>query len=66
MILDLVAAASSAIRFDQLGLDPVALYPQLVARHQAPPLRPPLNRDARLRAGFTEAELAWLESPDGL
>ena len=25
MILDLVAAASSAIRFDQLGLSPVAL-----------------------------------------
>jgi uncharacterized ferritin-like protein (DUF455 family) len=48
------------------GLDPLALYPQLVARHQAPPLRPPLNREARLRAGFSEAELAYLESPDGL
>ncbi|MDP4299888.1 ferritin-like domain-containing protein [Leptothrix discophora] len=51
---------------ERAGEDPLTLYPTLVARHRAPPLRPPLNREARLRAGFSEAELAWLESPDGL
>ncbi len=45
---------------DLEGLDPLALYPQLVARHQAPPLRPPLNREARLCAGFTVQEIDWL------
>ena len=42
------------------GLDPVALYPQLVARHAAPHLRPPFNLAARRAAGFSEDELAWL------
>ncbi len=42
------------------GLDAVALYPQLVQRHEAPRLRPPFNTAARLAAGFTEAELAYL------
>jgi uncharacterized ferritin-like protein (DUF455 family) len=42
------------------GLDPVAHYPCLVERHQAPRLRAPLNLDARRAAGFSEAELAWL------
>ncbi|MCC2673726.1 MAG: hypothetical protein K0R58_673 [Ramlibacter sp.] len=42
------------------GLDPVAHYAQLVERHCAPRLYPPFNRDARLRAGFSEEELAWL------
>ena len=44
------------------GHDPQALYPQLAARHAAPRLRPPFNRSARLAAGFSEAELAWLET----
>ena len=43
------------------GLDPVAHYGQLVQRYGAPRLKPPFNRAARLSAGFTEAEIAFLE-----
>jgi len=42
------------------GLDPVAHYGVLVERHAAPRLHPPFNREARLRAGFSEAELDYL------
>jgi len=42
------------------GLDPVALYPQLVERYAAPRLHPPFNEAARRKAGFTEAEIAAL------
>ncbi|MEN9905042.1 MAG: hypothetical protein RLZZ555_1607 [Pseudomonadota bacterium] len=42
------------------GLDPVAQYPELVKRYQAPPLRPPFNQEARLRAGFSRQELDYL------
>lgn len=42
------------------GLDPVAHYGELVRRHQAPPLRPPFNQEARLRAGFSQQELDYL------
>lgn len=42
------------------GLDPVAHYGVLVERHAAPRLHPPFNEEARRRAGFTDAELAWL------
>jgi uncharacterized ferritin-like protein (DUF455 family) len=42
------------------GLDPVGLYPELVSRYQAPPLRPPFNTEARLRAGFSQQELDYL------
>jgi len=42
------------------GLDPIALYPELVARYEAPRLRPPFNFSAREAAGFSEAELAYL------
>jgi uncharacterized ferritin-like protein (DUF455 family) len=42
------------------GLDPIAIYPQLVQRYAAPKLYPPFNEDARRRAGFTQAELDWL------
>jgi len=45
---------------EQRGLDPVALYPELAARYQAPRPRPPLNRTAREAAGFSAEELAWL------
>jgi uncharacterized ferritin-like protein (DUF455 family) len=44
----------------QLGLDPVAYYPVLVERYGAPRLYPPFNREARLQAGFTAQEIAWL------
>ena len=39
------------------GLDPVALYPELAERYQAPRPRPPLNFEARAAAGFVPAEL---------
>ncbi len=42
------------------GLDPVAIYPELAARYDAPKPRPPLNLDAREAAGFSAEELAWL------
>ncbi|WP_422015169.1 ferritin-like domain-containing protein [Roseateles sp.] len=44
----------------QRGLDPVALYPDLVERFQAPKLRAPFNLEARRAAGFEDAELAAL------
>ncbi|MGE3346672.1 MAG: ferritin-like domain-containing protein [Ramlibacter sp.] len=42
------------------GLDPVAHYSVLVARHDAPRLYPPFNESARRKAGFSDEELAWL------
>ena len=42
------------------GLDPVAHYAVLANRYMAPRLYPPFNAEARLRAGFSEEELAWL------
>lgn len=49
----------------QQGIDATTLYPQLVARYQAPRLKPPFNLQARRAAGFTEAELIWLTQADG-
>ena len=46
---------------DRDGLDPLALYPVLAARHGAPRLRAPLNLEARRAAGFQPDELAALE-----
>jgi len=47
------------------GLDPLTLYPTLVARYAAPRLRPPFNWEARRAAGFSEAELNALSAgPD--
>lgn len=46
----------------QQGLEPVAHYRVLARRHTAPRLRPPFNLDARRSAGFSEAELAGLQS----
>lgn len=42
------------------SLDPVAHYAVLVQRYDAPRLYPPYNESARLRAGFSEEELALL------
>lgn len=39
------------------GLDPIATYTMLAVQYKAPQLRGPFNREARLRAGFTELEL---------
>jgi len=40
------------------SIDPVAGWDGLAQAHGAAAPRPPFNREARLRAGFTEAELA--------
>lgn len=45
------------------GLDPEALYPKLLKQYAAPRLKPPYNLAARRSAGFSEAELSWLEDP---
>lgn len=42
------------------GLCPEAAYRDLIERFQAPRPRGPLNREARLAAGFSTDELAWL------
>lgn len=44
------------------GLEPVAHYAALVERHEAPRPKPPLNEAARRAAGFSEAELLWLQN----
>jgi len=43
------------------GIDPAATFEALIARHLRGSLRGPFNTEARLRAGFTEAELAQLD-----
>lgn len=47
----------------QRGLDPLAHYRQLVRQHRAPQPKPPLNTAARQQAGFSAAELAYLQQP---
>lgn len=42
------------------GVDPLATYAELAARHAAPRLHGPFNLAARRAAGFTEAELDTL------
>jgi len=44
------------------GLDPVVTYARLAQEYKAPQLRGPFNLEARLAAGFSEAELAKLLS----
>lgn len=60
-----VAAGNRWYRFvcEQRGLDAIATYAELAARHQAPKLRAPFNLEARRAAGFDEAELAALIQP---
>jgi uncharacterized ferritin-like protein (DUF455 family) len=43
---------------ERAGLDPLLAWDGLANAHGASPPRPPFNREARLRAGFTEGELA--------
>jgi len=47
----------------QQGLDPESCYVDLIDAFEAPWPRPPLNRPARVLAGFSEAELDRLEKP---
>lgn len=42
------------------GLQPDTTFRQLLVDYDAPPLKPPFNLAARRRAGFSEAELDWL------
>jgi len=46
------------------GVDPASTFRALIGRHLRGVVRGPFNTDARLRAGFTEAELAELKSAD--
>ena len=48
----------------QRGLEPVATYARLAAEYETPVLRGPFNLIARRAAGFSEAELAALISPE--
>jgi uncharacterized ferritin-like protein (DUF455 family) len=47
---------------EQRGLPPQATYFRLLAEHMGGRIRCPLNREARLAAGFDEAELNQLEA----
>jgi uncharacterized ferritin-like protein (DUF455 family) len=47
---------------DQRGLDSLSTFESLRQQYQAPKLRPPFNMEARKLAGFTEAELAYLDA----
>ena len=42
------------------GLDPIAIYPEMARRYNAPVLKGPFNLEARRAAGFTDEELAAL------
>jgi uncharacterized ferritin-like protein (DUF455 family) len=44
------------------GLDPLDHYVTLHNRHAAPKLRAPFNTEARLKAGFTSQEIAFLSA----
>ncbi len=44
------------------GHDPENHYGELVRRYEAPRLKPPFNTAARRAAGFSEAELLWLQN----
>lgn len=46
----------------QRKLDPVTCYAELAAQYRAPKMRGPFNLDARRAAGFSEDELAALQS----
>ena len=47
---------------ERAGCDPEATYPELVARYEAPRLKPPFNLEARGRAGFSPEELRALSA----
>lgn len=45
----------------QRGVEPIATFRQLLREYSAPQFRPPFHRNARLAAGFSEAEMVMLE-----
>ena len=46
----------------QRNLEAISAYANLAVQYEAPTPRKPFNHSARLAAGFTEAELAWLDN----
>lgn len=46
----------------QRGWEPEAMFKRLVARHMKGPLKGPFHREARRAGGFSESEMAYLES----
>ena len=46
---------------DKRGLDPDAIYRELFAAYMKGQIKGPLNRRARLKAGFSEEEIKYLE-----
>lgn len=46
---------------ERRGVDPETHYGALVRQYEAPRLKPPFNEKARRSAGFTDAELRWLQ-----
>jgi uncharacterized ferritin-like protein (DUF455 family) len=44
------------------GLEPLEHYGELHTKHTAPRLKPPLNLEARLKAGFTPQEIEFLSA----
>jgi len=45
----------------QRGLDPLSHYRHLARQHSAPRLKPPFNDEARRQAGFSQAEIDFLQ-----
>ncbi len=43
------------------GRNPLMAYDELAEAYDAPRIKPPFNREARLQAGFSVEEMAWLE-----
>jgi uncharacterized ferritin-like protein (DUF455 family) len=46
---------------EQRDLVPESVFPELIQRYMKGQIKGPFHRDARLRAGFSESELAALE-----
>ena len=47
---------------EERGLAPLSTFIRLMSEVRTPNIKPPINREARLRGGFTEEELTWLEA----
>ncbi len=51
---------------EQRGLDPLNTFSALVKQYMEEGLRGPFNHPARLQAGFSTSEMAWLENNQGM
>ena len=61
MMSDLVTRWAQRDRVREAAMSTSAAR-DLVARYEAPRPKPPINLAARSQAGFSPAELAWLEA----